>query len=352
VGRHERGEVALVHNGDGHFGVELAHAPHLAVLARHEPLVGRGELDEHAALGQVEVGPEAGDRRALLSQASGNSTGSYSQRSPDRSSMAAKRRSDGWAKRTCPPARKPDGGAPDMRWVRRGHSPAARATCTRAARVLPPARPGGGVQADDVRVQLLDHARQRHDVEDALAARQQIDDLAVGAGQHRAGPGQHEVGRGQVGPQVLTQALDGPAGGLQRDPGVEQLLDHLELEHVRVGVDASRTAALGRRQRRLEQARSGPIVELPVRDPHEPAHLRPVKPPDRGVDTSAIAPPALLRFHSGFMLVHARTTPDVVTGAVIRGSFSGSCGFLWPGHHQSVHERPTRCLQASGICPR
>ena len=196
----------------------------------------------------------------------------------------------------------------------------------------------------DVGVQLLHHAGQRHDVEHTLASRQQIDDLAVGAGEHRAAPGQHEVGRRQVRAQLLTQALDGPAGGLERHPGVEELLDHLELEHVRVRVDPPGATALCRRQRRLQQARAGPVIELPVRDSHEPTHLRPMKPPDmrHGIvdhHTSLQSPYCAATL--GVTLVHPGRHGSSYEGVIRR--FAGSRGSR--GHTTTAPstERPTRC---------
>ena len=140
----------------------------------------------------------------------------------------------------------------------------------------------GRVQAHDVGLELFDHAGQRHDVEHALTTGQEVDDLAVGASQDRAGAGQDQVGRREVGAEVLAQALDGAAGRLQRDAGVEQLLDHLELEHVGIRIDPTGATALGGGDRRLQQAGTGPVVELSVGDPHQAADLRPVKPSDTG----------------------------------------------------------------------
>jgi len=57
------------------------------------------------------------------------------------------------------------------------------------------------------------------------------------------GAGQHQVRRGEVRPEIEAQALDGAPGHLERDTGVEQLLDDLELQHVVVRVAALRPAA-------------------------------------------------------------------------------------------------------------
>ena len=66
VGLEQGKEGTLVHDDDRDLGIELPHASHLAVLAGDQPLVGRREFDEETPVGQPEVGPEAGHRRALL----------------------------------------------------------------------------------------------------------------------------------------------------------------------------------------------------------------------------------------------------------------------------------------------
>ena len=255
-----RGEVALVHDVDRHLRVELTHAPHLAVLAGDETLIRRRSSMNTPRSGQVEVRAEAGDGRALRIPVAGGTPPARSASARRRGRAGRRRaRSEGWAKRTCP------AGA-QAGWL-------VRPACAGSVALTPPrpVRPGRdagrrlagaagacGVQAHDVGVELLDDARQRHDVEDALAAGQQVDDLAVRAGQHRAGPGQHEVGRRQVRAQVLAQALHRPAGRLEGDAGVEQLLDHLELEHVGVRVDASGATPLRRRPATVGAGRYGP----------------------------------------------------------------------------------------------
>ena len=100
----------------------------------------------------------------------------------------------------------------------------------------------------DRRVELFEHTRERHDVQHSLAALEEVDDLTVAVGQHRVGADQDEVRRRQVAAEPVAQALDGASGPLQRDAGVEELLDDLELDHVGVGVDALRAAARARRR--------------------------------------------------------------------------------------------------------
>ena len=76
----------------------------------------------------------------------------------------------------------------------------------------------------DGRLELGDHAGQRKDVEHPLATGQQVDDVAVGVGQHRAVPDQDQLGRGQIDPQVAPQALDRLAGLLQLEAGIQKAL--------------------------------------------------------------------------------------------------------------------------------
>src|SRR5215471_15641698 len=54
---------------------------------------------------------------------------------------------------------------------------------------------------------------------------------------------------------------------LQRDPGVEQPLDHLEHQDVTEAVQALRTGAVRGADARLDQARARPVVQLAVGDP-------------------------------------------------------------------------------------
>ena len=86
-------------------------------------------------------------------------------------------------------------------------------------------------QLVDGGVDLGDDTGHRHDVEDALAALEQVDDLLTGVGEHGAALVDDQVGRGHV-VAAGAQAGDGPAGRSQGDPGVEQALDDLDLEQV------------------------------------------------------------------------------------------------------------------------
>ena len=126
------------------------------------------------------------------------------------------------------------------------------------------ARDGNVVDAEDGGVDLADDPGERDDVEDALAAAQQVDDLLARAHEHGALADDDEVRRGEILADRLPQALDRAPGLAQVDAAVEELLDHLQLEQVPVGVKPLGTAASRLRQRRTAQARAVPVVELAV----------------------------------------------------------------------------------------
>jgi len=151
----------------------------------------------------------------------------------------------------------------------------------------------------------------------------------------------------------------GPPGGTPRRaaptavrPRNRELFDHLELEHVGIGVDAPGTAALGRRQRRLEQARASPVVELPVRDPHETAHLRSMEPPDTGYGVVNHPPPC----------APTPALPLQPVTLVHGGRHSGSYGGVirmesrvrrlpGPDHHGAEHRQPDPAPASNGTPP-
>ena len=73
---------------------------------------------------------------------------------------------------------------------------------------------------------------------------------------------------------VVAQVVDGLADVPQLDSGVEQVLHHLQLEQVLEGVQALGARPAGVAHRGTDQAGSGPVVQLPVADADDPAHLR------------------------------------------------------------------------------
>ena len=63
----------------------------------------------------------------------------------------------------------------------------------------------------------------------------------------------------------------------QVDAAVEELLDHLQLEQVLVGVEPLRSAATRLGERRAAKASPVPVVQLAVGDADNAAHLRPAE---------------------------------------------------------------------------
>src|SRR5207248_1792063 len=59
----------------------------------------------------------------------------------------------------------------------------------------------------------------------------------------------------------------------QRDPGVEQMLDHLELDQISIGVEPLGPTPPRVRDGWADQVGARPVVELAVRDPHDLADL-------------------------------------------------------------------------------
>ena len=89
----------------------------------------------------------------------------------------------------------------------------------------------------------------------------------VAVAQHDAATVDHDVGGGDVGGDVLAQVLEHLADLFELDPGVDQLLDRLQLQQVAVGVPPAAAAARGVGERRSDQVGARPVVELTVRDP-------------------------------------------------------------------------------------
>ena len=113
------------------------------------------------------------------------------------------------------------------------------------------------------------------DAEDALAALDQVDDLVGGGALVDAGAVAHQRDLGQVLDAALAQVADGGADVLQRDPGVQQPLDHLEHQDVAEAVEPLGARSVGRADARLDQAGAGPVVELAVGDAGGGAGRRP-----------------------------------------------------------------------------
>ena len=126
---------------------------------------------------------------------------------------------------------------------------------------------------DDGRLELGDHAGQGQDVEHPWPpARRSTISPSEWASTDRL-PTRTSCDGGQVATQVAPEALDGLAGLLELEAGIEQALDHLQLEDVAVGVAPLAPAAGGVGDRRTEQTGPGPVVQLAVGDAHQRADL-------------------------------------------------------------------------------
>ena len=77
----------------------------------------------------------------------------------------------------------------------------------------------------------------------------------------------------EIGAELLG-VFDRLARGLQRDVGVEQPLDDLELDEIRVRVETLRAAAVRVAHRRAHEIGAGPVVELAVGDTDDLADHR------------------------------------------------------------------------------
>src|SRR5690606_11679687 len=174
-------------------------------------------------------------------------------------------------------------------------SPAGAASRRSAALARRPAgcaRPGrgllavaGGEQLDDGGVDLVLHAVEREQVENALplVADDDVDELVVLAHEHGAVAGDDQLGGGEVLAELVAQVAEGFADGLELDAVVQQRLDELELEQVPVAVAAPRAAALGVGQGGTDEVGAGPVVELAIGDADDVGRLLAAERLDGGV---------------------------------------------------------------------
>src|SRR5689334_8276001 len=146
-----------------------------------------------------------------------------------------------------------------------------------------------GRQHGQVALHLAPDPAQR-DPEHALAAGQQVDHLVRGGALVDTNPVAHQRHLGQVGAPPVAQVLDRRPDLLERDPGVEQPLDHLEHEDVAEAVQPLGAGPVGGAHARLDQAGTGPAVWLAVGAPGggagrapavaDRARRRALRPPD------------------------------------------------------------------------
>ena len=80
-----------------------------------------------------------------------------------------------------------------------------------------------------------------------------------------------------------------PARLTEVDPGVEELLDHLQLDDIGVGVAPLGTRAVRVGERRPQKTGARPVVELAIGDPDEPC--RPAGPGSPPRTTPSRVPP-------------------------------------------------------------
>ena len=150
----------------------------------------------------------------------------------------------------------------------------------------------GVVERDQLGVDVVLDAGQRQHVEHALAHPEHVDQL-VAVAQHDLRAADDDVRRGDVAGDVLAEVGEHVADRLQADPGVEEGLDHPELEQVAVRVGAPAAAARRLGQRRPQQVGAGPVVELAIGDADDLGGLRAAVP---GFRAHAPTPPCLACF--------------------------------------------------------
>ena len=81
-----------------------------------------------------------------------------------------------------------------------------------------------------------------------------------------------DVGKGPFALELLAEDVDGLADLFQAHAGIEQALDHLELDDISEGIQPLRTRPFGVLERRLDQIGPGPIIQLAVGDPDQAAN--------------------------------------------------------------------------------
>src|ERR1019366_3371416 len=99
-----------------------------------------------------------------------------------------------------------------------------------------------------------------------LTALDQVDDLLSRGALVHAGSIAHQGDLGEVLDTTLTKMADRDANLLQRDPTVQQSLDHLQDKDVAKAVETLGPRAGGAANGGLDQARAGPVVQLAVGD--------------------------------------------------------------------------------------
>ena len=167
--------VALVQHADRHLGVQLAEPARLAVLLRHELLVQRRDLDVEVVRREIEVGrerlrgpavaiPLERERARLVLPRDGVEVEQLRELP-----LRVVREADGLVRKLLGV----DGRAPYRTAVFDG----CAATATSIA---------SGANSVQLRREVVDDRTERDDVQHALTAAQQVDDLVVGLREHGA----------------------------------------------------------------------------------------------------------------------------------------------------------------------
>src|SRR5437763_12189927 len=133
----------------------------------------------------------------------------------------------------------------------------------------------GTAEIVDARLELVDHLAERHDVQHALPLANDVDQVLARPDEHGVRAVEDQARRRPVVAEVAADVLDRLPGGLELHARVEQVLDDLEADEVAVRVPPLCPTPPGVRQGRAHQVGAGPVVELPVRDAHDLADLRP-----------------------------------------------------------------------------
>ena len=130
-------------------------------------------------------------------------------------------------------------------------------------------RAGLGKQFDDFFIEFVNHAAQRKNVENTLAALEKIDYFFAAPDQRWLASVDDEVGSSDVFAKFVLEVREDFANLFEADAGVEEVLHNFEFEQVAVAVLTTRAAASSIAQRWTNQVGASPVVELTVGDSHD-----------------------------------------------------------------------------------
>ena len=130
-------------------------------------------------------------------------------------------------------------------------------------------RAGLGKQFDDFFIEFVNHAAQRKNVKNTLAALEKIDYFFAAPDQRWLASVDDEVGSSDVFAKFVLEVREDFANLFEADAGVEEVLHNFEFEQVAVAVLTTRAAASSIAQRWTNQVGASPVVELTVGDSHD-----------------------------------------------------------------------------------